>query len=98
MIVVDLNGYDKSLSCGDIARQLAQSGKYHADTPLRFMRGNTKVFIEDLKLVYWINTRIKESTDGEWMKTVRYDNSFQRHSPRQMDSGVGVKDQDDPHT
>ena len=72
MIVVDLNDYDESLSCGDIARQLAQSGKYHADTPLRFMRGNTKVFKEDLKLVYWIDTRIKESTDGEWMKTVRY--------------------------
>ena len=42
------------------------------------------------KLGYWAVTRIKESTDGEWMKVVKCDASFQRHRPRQMDPGLGV--------
>ena len=37
---------------------------------------------------------MKESTDGEWMKTVKYDGSFQLRKPRQMTSGVGVTVQD----
>ena len=43
-----------------------------------------------LDIAYWAGTRVKESTDGEWMKTVKYDHAFKLRTPRQMDSGVGV--------
>jgi len=45
-------------------------------------------------LAYWAGTRVKESTDSEWMKTVKYDGSIQLRTPRQMASGVGVTVQD----
>jgi len=52
------------------------------------------VFNEDFTLAYWAGTRVKESTAGEWMKTVKNDGSFQLRTPRQMASGVGVTVQD----
>jgi len=88
MITVDLNDHKEVGSCGEIARQLITTGS-HPDQTIRFYRGTTKVFNEDLTLGYWAGTRVKESTDGEWMKTVKYDTSFQSHTPRQIDSGVG---------
>lgn len=42
------------------------------------------------KLGYWAGICLKESTDGEWIKVVSYGASFQRHTPRQMDSGVVI--------
>jgi hypothetical protein len=89
MITVDLNDYPEAGSCGEIARQLIKTGS--------FCRGTTKVFNEDFKLAYWAGTRVKESTDSEWMKTVKYDGSFQLRTPRQMASGVGVTVSDAPH-
>jgi hypothetical protein len=89
MITVDLNDHKEVGSCGEIARQLIKTGS-HPDQTIRFYRGTTKVFNEDFTLNYWAGTRVKESTDGEWMKTVRYDGSFQLRTPRQMDSGVRV--------
>jgi len=76
-------------SCGEIARQLNKTGS-HPDQLIRFKRGTIKLFNEDFSLAYWGGTRVKESTDGEWMKTVKYDWSFQLRTPRQMPSGVGV--------
>ena len=66
----------------------------HPDQLIRFYRGTTKVFNEDFTLAYWAGTRVKESTDSEWMKTVKYDGSIQLRTPRQMASGVGVTVQD----
>ena len=89
MLIINLSDCPNGKSCGYIARQLIKHGQ-HPDQTVRFMRGNTKIFNEDLTLGYWAGTRVKESTDGEWIKVVSYDTSFQRHRPRQMDSGVGV--------
>ena len=75
------------------SRQLIKTGS-NPDQLIRFNRGTTKVFNEDFTLAYWAGTRVKESTDGEWMKTVKYDGSFQLRTPRQMTSGVGVTVQD----
>ena len=93
MITVDLNEHKEAGSCGEIARQLIKTGS-DPDQLIRFKRGTTKVFNEDFTLAYWAGTRVKESTDGEWMKTVKYDGSFQLRRPRQMTSGVGVTVQD----
>ena len=93
MITVDLNDHKGAGSCGEIARQLIKTGS-DPDQLIRFNRGTTKVFNEDFTLAYWAGTRVKESTDGEWMKTVKYDGSFQLRTPRQMPSGVGVTVQD----
>jgi hypothetical protein len=89
MLIINLSDCPNGKSCGSIARQLIKQGQ-HSDQLIRFYRGTTKVFNEDLTLGYWAGTRVKESTDGEWMKTVSYANSFQRHTPRQMDSEVGL--------
>ena len=89
MITVDLNDHKEAGSCGEIARQLIKAGS-DPDQLIRFKRGTTKVFNEDFTLASWAGTRVKESTDGEWMKTVKYDRSFQLRTPRQMASGVGV--------
>lgn len=89
MLIINLSDCPNGKSCGSIARQLFKQGQ-EPDQTMRFMRGKTKVFNEDLTLGYWAGTRVKESTDGEWIKTVSYDNSFQRHTSRQMDSEVGL--------
>ena len=89
MLIINLSDCPIGKSCGSIARQLIKQGQYPSRV-VRFMRGNTKVFNEDLTLGYWAGTRVKESTDGEWIKTVSDDNSFQRHKPSQMDSEVGL--------
>ena len=90
MLMIDLNDHKEAGSCGEIARQLIKTGN-HPDQLISFYRGTTKVFNEDFTLAYWAGTRVKESTDGEWMKTVKYDGSLQLRTPRQMPSGVGVK-------
>ena len=95
MITVDLNDHKEAGSCGEIARQLIKTGS-HPDQNIRFKRGTTKVFNKDFTLAYWAGTRVKESTDGEWMKTVKYEGSFQLRTPRQMPSGVGVTVSDAP--
>lgn len=89
MITVDLNDHKEAGSCGEIARQLIKTGS-DPDQLIRFKRGTTKVFNEDFTLAYWAGTRVKESTDGEWMKTLMYDGSFQLRTPRQMASEIGV--------
>lgn len=89
MITVDLNDHKEAGSCGEIARQLIKTGS-DPDQLIRFKRGTTKVFNEDFTLAYWAGTRVKESTDGEWMKTVKYEGSFQLRTPRQMASEIGV--------
>ena len=95
MITVDLNDHKEAGSCGEIARQLIKTGS-NPDQLIRFNRGTTKVFNEDFTLAYWAGTRVKESTDGEGMKTMKYDGSFQLRTPRQMSSGVGVTVLDAP--
>ena len=92
---IPLNKLRRTPSCGSIARLMIKTGS-HPDQVVRFVRGNTKVFTRDYTLGYWAKTRVKESTDGEWMKTVPYDDSFQLRSPRQMDSEIGVKPEDNP--
>ena len=89
MITVALNDHKEAGSSGEIARQLIKTGS-DPDQLVRFYRGTTKVFNEDFKLAYWAGTRVKESTDGEWMKPVKYEGSFQLRTPRQMPSGIGV--------
>lgn len=89
IISLDLNDHTEAASCGGLARQLIKTGSDPYQI-IRFYRGKTKVFKEDFTLAYWAGTRVKESTDGEWMKTVKYDHAFKLRTPRQMDSGVGV--------
>ena len=96
MITLDLNEHTEAGSCGEIARQLIATGS-DPDLPIRFYRGTAKVFNEDFTLAYWAGTRVKESTDGEWMKTVKYDGSFQLRTPRQMDSVVRVTAEDETY-
>ena len=88
MIVVDLNDYDESLSCGDIARDLIADGT-DPSTLVRFMRGSTKVFMNDSPLNYWAGTAVEESTKGEFMKHVKY-RANQAHRPTEEASGVGL--------
>ena len=95
MLVIDLNDYTEARSCGEIARELVKTGN-DPDQFVRFYRGTTKVFNEDFTLAFWAGTRVKESTDGEWMKTVKYDGSFRLRIPRQTPSGVGLKASDAP--
>ena len=89
MITLNLNDHTEAGSCGEIARQMIKAGSDPYQI-IRFYRGTTKVFKEDFTLAYWAGTRVKESTDGEWMKTVKYNHAFKLRTPRQMDSGVGV--------
>lgn len=92
---IPLNKLRQTPSCGSIARLMIKTGS-HPDQVVRFVRGNTKVFTKDYTLGYWSKTRVKESTDQEWMKTVPYDDSFQLRSPCQMDSEVAVTPEDNP--
>ena len=87
MITLDLNEHKEAGSCGEIARQLIKTGS-HPDQAIRFYRGTTKVFNGDFTLAYWAGTRVKESTDSKWKKTVKYDGPFQLRTPHQMASGV----------
>ena len=66
MITIDLNNYDESKTCGDIARELIITGS-DPSTIVRFMRGKTKVFLNDSPLNYWAATAVEESTKGEWI-------------------------------
>jgi hypothetical protein len=88
MIVIDLNNYEERKTCGDIARELIITGS-DPSTIVRFMRGKTKVFLNDLPLNYWAGTAVEESTKGEWMKHVRY-RANQSHTPTEEASGVGL--------
>ena len=71
MLFLDLNHYAENLTCGDIARDLIADGQ-DPSTLVRFMRGSTKVFQNDLPLKFWAGTAVQESTKGERMKLVRY--------------------------
>jgi len=88
MLVLDLNHYAENLTCGDIARDLIADGQ-DPKTLVRFMRGSTKVFLNDSPLNYWAGTAVEESTKGEWMKHVRY-RANQTHTPTEEASGVGL--------
>ena len=88
MITIDLNNYDESKTCGDIARELIITGS-DPSTIVRFMRGSTKVFKKDSPLNYWAATVVQESTKGEWMKHVKY-RPKQSHTPTEKASGVGL--------
>ena len=83
MITINLNDYDESKTCGDIARELIITGS-NPKTLVRFMRGKTKVFLNDLPLNYWAGTAVEESTKGEWMKHVPYRGSFKTHTPTEQ--------------
>ena len=96
MIICNLNNFSQTATCGGIARWLIGTKGHHPAELIQFMRGDTKVFTRDYTLGYWAKTRVKESTDGEWMKTVPYDDSFKLRSPRQMDSELGVTPEDNP--
>ena len=71
MLNINLSDYPNGKSCGSIARQVIKQGQ-DPSLVVRFMRGNTKVFNEDLTLGYWAGTTVEESTKGEWMKVVSY--------------------------
>ena len=71
MLVLELNHYAENLTCGDIARELIADGT-DPSILVRFMRGSTKVFLNNSPLNYWAGTAVKESTKGEDMKHVRY--------------------------
>ena len=79
MIAIDLNDYDESKTCGDIARELIIKGS-DPSTIVRFMRGSTKVFKKDSPLNFWAGTAVQESTKGEDMKHVKY-RANQTHRP-----------------
>ena len=94
MLVLDLNHYAETLTCGDIARDLIADGQ-DPKTLVRFMRGSTKVFMTDSPLNYWAATAVEESTKGEWMKHVPYRGSFQTHTPTEQAHTVGLEARDD---
>ena len=71
MLIINLSDCPIGKSCGSIAGQLIKQGQDPVQA-VRFVRGNTKVFNKDLTLGYWVGTRVKESTDSEWMKTVKF--------------------------
>ncbi len=89
MITIDLNNYDESKTCGDIARELIITGS-DPSTIVRFMRGKTKVFLNDSPLNYWAATAVEESTNGEVMKHVPYRGSFQTRRPTERPHTVGL--------
>ena len=89
MITIDLNNYDENKTCGDIARELIITGS-DPSTIVRFMRGKTKVFLNDSTLNYWSGTAVEESTNGEFMKHVPYRGSFRTHTPPEQPHTVGL--------
>ena len=88
MTTIDLNNYDEGKTCGDIARELIITGS-NPSALVRFMRGSTKVFKKDSPLNYWAATAVQESTNGEFIKHVRY-RDRQTHRPTEEASGVGL--------
>ena len=94
MITIDLNNYDESKTCGDIARELIITGS-NPSALVRFMRGKSKVFLKDSTLNYWSGTAVEESTKGEWMKHVPYRGSFKTRRPTEKLHTVGLKARDD---
>ena len=96
MIICDLNNLSEKATCGGIARWLITEKGNHPNELIQFMRGDMKIFTKNFKLSYWAKTRVKESTDGEWMKTVPYYDSFQLRSPCQMDSEIRVTPENNP--
>ena len=88
MITINLNEYNERKTCGDIARELIITGS-DPSTIVRFMRGKTKVFLNDSTLNYWSGTAVEESTKGEFMKHVKY-RDRQTHRPTEEASGVGL--------
>ena len=94
MITIDLNNYDECKTCGDIARELIITGS-DPSTIVRFMRGKTKVFLNDSTLNYWAAKAVEESTKGEWMKHVPYRGSFQTHTPTEQPHTVELMARDD---
>ena len=89
MLVLNLNHYAETLTCGDIARDLIADGQ-NPSTLVRFMRGSTKVFMTDSPLNYWAGTAVEESTKGEWMKHVKYRANRIPTLPTEEASGVGL--------
>tara|TARA_Y100001954_G_C15567884_1_gene481958 strand:+ start:432 stop:728 length:297 start_codon:yes stop_codon:yes gene_type:complete len=94
MITINLNDYDESKTCGDIARELIITGS-DPSTIVRFMRGKTKVFLNDSTLNYWSGTAVEESTNGEFMKHVPYRGNFQTHTPTEQPHTVRLTARDD---
>ena len=94
MITINLNNFDESKTCGDIARELIITGS-DPSTIVRFMRGSTKVFKKDSPLNYWSGTAVEESTNGEFMKHVPYRGNFQTRRPTEQPHTVGLKARDD---
>ena len=93
MIAIDLNDYEESKTCGDIARELIITGN-DPSTLIRFMRGSTKVFKKDSPLNYWAATAVEESTKGKWMKHVPYRGSYQPRTRTEETHTVGLMARD----
>ena len=96
MIILDLNNFPETFTCGGLARWLIAEKGHYPNELIQFMRGETKVFTKNYKLSYWAGTAVEESTKGEWMKTVPYRGDFQLKSPTELASGVGVTPEDNP--
>ena len=96
MVILDLNNFPETSTCGGLARWLIAEKGHHPNELIQFMRGKTKVFTKNYKLSYWARTAVEESTKGEWMKTVPYRGDFQLKPPTELASGVRVKLEDNP--
>ena len=96
MVILDLNNFPETSTCGGLARWLIAEKGHHPNELIQFMRGKTKVFTKNYKLSYWVGTAVEESTKGEWMKTVPYRGDFQLKPPTELASGVRVKLEDNP--
>ena len=96
MVILDLNNFPETSTCGDLCRWLIAEKGNHPDELIQFMRGETKVFTKNFKLSYWAGTSVEESTKGEWMKTVPYRGDFQLKSPTELASGIAVTPNDNP--
>ena len=96
MVILDLNNFPETSSCGDLCRWLIAEKGNHPDELIQFMRGETRVFTKNFKLSYWAGTSVEESTKGEWMKTVPYRGDFQLKPPTELASGVAVAPNDNP--
>ena len=96
MVILDLNNFPETSSCGGLARWLISEKGHHPNELIQFMRGKTKVFTKNFKLSYWAGTAVEESTKGEWMKTVPYRGDFKLKTPTELDSGIAVTPNNNP--